>query len=453
MEEFNLNYMNNFFTSKKNISSHPIVIRIVFVLLYILLVATYSSKAEAFNCDQRKGKIYSPDQYGAIGNGVSDDSIAVQKALTRCSKENAVCVFTKNKEYFINTPLFVWGRASICGDDSGSSQIKVGKDAGKYVLNFGLKEKHILGHIYSGQIKNISFSAQEGRGRLLYFWNTSGAIIENNIFDFGNSGYSATSSGNDYYWFNGNSKKLVRENITIRNNSINANSDKYGSEGFGLSLFDNVIIENNHIYGTGDDPIGIHVCQNVKIIGNKLYSVDGRIFVSNSSGVEIKNNFHSRIKTSDKFERGISLIYAGYETSNNIKYPKPSKITIEDNKLTYPKGAIDNGAAIYVYGADRVEIIHNTIINNSRTVNASGLHILPLDIKKRKFNNNYGKIGNIKITGNKFIGKYPSIARMTGNCNRYYGSVKIFDNEALGYSFYCKNAVMKNNSVLMPVFF
>ena len=111
----------------------------------------------------------------------------------------------------------------------------------------------------------------------------------------------------------------------------------------------------------GDDPIGLHFCKNVKIIGNELSSVDGRLYVVNGINVEIAYNKHVRVaaKKDGKFYPGISLLYVGFETLRANRYSAPTHYQVHHNELIYSSGAIDTGAAIYLYSPRECVVENN----------------------------------------------------------------------------------------------
>ena len=53
----------------------------------------------------------STTEYGAYGDGIHDDTSALQSALTYCSVNNKVCQIPEGKKHLVTGPLFVWGGA------------------------------------------------------------------------------------------------------------------------------------------------------------------------------------------------------------------------------------------------------------------------------------------------------------------------------------------------------
>lgn len=395
-----------------------------------------------------------PEDYGAIGDGISDDSRALQRALKLCSNRGAVCRLSPNKSYRVTRPIFIWGQADLIGE-AGSSTLIFDVDEAPYLFNVGISGKNNLKPPFSGLIQGVTFRIVSGkRGRLIYFWRTDGARVLGNTFDLGSFEYSATSSGNNNNWVRNGFKGCVRKNIEISRNTVIASADAKGNEGIGLSNFEGVLIRENSIHGVGDDPIGIHFSKDVLITNNALTSVDGRIFIGNSRNVRVSANSHSRIASPKdrKFRKGIGLIYVGFEKFTKHEHMAPTDIVVSENRLTYPKGAIDGGAAIYLYAPRGAKITDNVIINDSPKVKASAVHLLPIEFKQGWNDPDHidagktAKVGSVEISGNSSLGKYPLRFLMTGNCEDYRGPVRVANNVAPRFQFYCAGVTQQDNT-------
>lgn len=395
--------------------------------------------------------------FGAVGDGVTDDTIAIQQALTKCSRSNLVCKIPKAKNFLIRSPIFVWGEAQVIGED-GTGTLIFDIPGAPYLFNVGISAPQRLESPFSGRISNVRFIVtSKGIGRIIYFWRTKNATISDNTFEVGENAYSATSSGNDNNWVLNSVQNCVRKNISILRNKIFANGKNLGSEGIGIGSFDGVLIENNEIIGVGDDPIAIHFSSNVKITKNQMKSVDGRLIVVNSKNVEIAYNNVERMRAlqDGQFHKGISLLYIGFEdvsTSNN--YAAPTNTHVHNNNLYYPPGAIDSGAALYLYGPRNAIVESNTVTVDSALVTGTGLHLLP-----RRFSINWSdpdhldpshvaRVGDVTISGNIIEGKYPLPIVMTGNCTEYNGRVKVHSNSASKFQFYCDQVTFRDNVII-----
>ena len=388
-------------------------------------------------------------QFGARGDGQTDDSVNVQRALTYCSTRGATCRISANSKYLITQPLFLWGNAKLHGDD-GTGELVFKVASAPYLLNIGISGMKDLAAIFRGEISNATFRVIGGSGgRIIYFWRTRDARIEHNAFYVGSYAYSATSSGNDNSWVVNGFSNCVRENIKITGNKIYASAAEAGSEGIGVANFNGAIISDNEVVGVGDDPVGIHFSAHVVVNNNVLKSVHGRAFVSNSNDVVISNNTIERMSSSTdhRFYVGIALIYVGFENQDTNSWNAPRGIQIYHNHMHYPPGALDQGAAINLNGVKATTVEDNQIINDSPSVIATGLHVSPVlfsgpwsDPERIEFGS-IASVWDVAIQRNKVGGRFPQSLIMTGNCVNYKGKVTVQDNVAAGFSFYCGNAV------------
>lgn len=395
----------------------------------------------------------SPEQFGAVGDGKADDSVAIQSMLTSCSSTNNTATIPDGKNYLIKSTLYIWNRCNLIG--SGGRLILNAKN--KYLICTGISGVNRMEEPFAGTVSGVKFQVVGGTsGRVLFFFRTRDAHIENNEFDVGVFAYSATSSGNDVSVLAGSSN-YIRQNITINGNRIIATADNIGSEGIGLADFDGVTVTNNTVIGVGDDPIGIHYSKNITITGNIMSSVDGRIFVSNPVNATISNNKHTRIPSllNGQDYTGISLIYIGFENlSQTNNFSAPSSVIVSNNILIYGPTAIDQGAAIYVYGPRDVTISKNEIRNYSPTViaQAKGIYILPAPFTATWTDpdgldmTNTAKVRKFTVTGNAMTGKYPLSMITTGNCSDYIGPGIIGDNLAAAYNLRCPTQVSASNN-------
>jgi hypothetical protein len=324
---------------------------------------------------------------GAVADGTTDDTYNLQQALTYCSNNNVTCEIPAGQTHYVTGPLFMWGGASLISSGHGGLNLNDTGNIG-YLINLGISAKadvsgNHLQSEFTGTISNIVFTMTGGAGgRIIYFWHTDGATISDNIFNVGAYPYSATSSGNDNNWVVGGGGILVRENVSILDNTIVASVGPLGNEGIGLKDFDTALIQGNIVTGVGDDPIGIHFSKNVQVLSNTLRSVDGRIFVSSSQSVEIANNKHIRIpaRSDGIFYRGIALIYVGFENpgeDNTLAAPQypDDYIDIHDNELYYPYGSIDLAGAISVFGGRHTTVANNTVVNDTAATSNFAVYV------------------------------------------------------------------------------
>ena len=424
-----------------------------FLFIFIISVEYAGAGLVAENTELlQKAAEVDPMSYGAKGDGITDDTKSLQRAFNVCSNKSLTCIIPDGKNFLVTSPLFLWGKANI-ESNKAMGTITFNVQSAPYLLNIGISARRKPAQPFTGRISGVNFKVVGGSGgRIIFFWRTDGATIVNNTFDVGRYAYSATSSGNDNYWVVNGFTNSIRKNISIIGNKILATSNDSGSEGIGLGDFDGVLIGGNSIVGVGDDPIGIHSCKNVKIVRNDVKSVDGRIFAVNSANVEIAYNNHERIRSLDdgKFYKGIALIYAGFETLKDHEFSARTNYYIHHNYLYYPAGAIDGGAAIYLYGPIRSVVKFNQVVNDSAFVTATALHLLPAPSSEMTgdhghIDSNIAQTWDVEISHNESKGKFPKEMIMTGNCADYQGTVLVKNNIASGFKFYCNQVVVTSN--------
>ncbi len=442
-------------------------------LLFITMVLNAGYGYSSVKCE---GKTQIDTTAGAAtGDGITDDTLAFKAKLLECSQNNYTCFIPAGANHLITDNLFMWGDACLTGPGTITFDTDLINES--FLLSIGISGKSLgviddnkTEVIFSGEINDVNFvlaesglsQAAKPGGRIIFFFRTDGAIIDNNTFNVGSNKYSATSSGNQNSWLSG-LNHYVRKNITITNNTLNASVDWRGSEGIGLGWFDTALIQNNQINGVGDDPIGIHWSNNIDILSNTLSSIDGRLFVSNSTDVEIAYNTHTRVAAPDgQFYKGIALIWTGFENNRPTSVEHaPTNYYIHDNNLFYTDGAIDNGAGISMRASRFFIVEDNNIYNNSSVSTASAIHIWPTElfswptttsITEWDDPDNLDDQGNwidsglrarvhaVTVRRNTGAGTYPQRIIMTGNCVHYVdpaNNVIIENNTASAYQIYC----------------
>lgn len=383
-------------------------------------------------------------EFGVVGDGRADDTRNFQRALNACSIKNIECTIPENKKVRITKPIYIWGNSSLYGERGAEILPDMQDLTDRYVVNLGISGKHAPEKPFLGYIGNITFRPISGpsdkwlkdktpiAGRVIQIWRAENAGITNNTFHLGAFHYGATASHNNRFWLKG---RPIKKQLTISGNTINATSGSHGMEGIGISNAEMITISNNHIKGVGDDVIGVHFCNNVKIVENQAEGVDGRIFLSNSRNILVKDNVISRGPSplDGQYKKGVALIYVGFEFPARVREPKPMNTQIINNTLIYPDNAIDGGATINIRGAENTLISGNTIINNSPMVKAHGIWVAPWEdpkIRSIVVNQTTYPIIGARIVNNKLIGKYPLKIVQTGRCIGYVGQVQITGNLA-----------------------
>lgn len=87
--------------------------------------------------------------FGAVGDGVTDDSVAIDAALAHCRSTNQTLYFPKG-DYYMTTPTTVGAAVSILGESERNTQIKPDFATFAYVFEFNTT------NVVSQRISNLS---------------------------------------------------------------------------------------------------------------------------------------------------------------------------------------------------------------------------------------------------------------------------------------------------------
>ena len=373
---------------------------------------------------------------GGLGDGTTDETATVQTCLSNAIAGGDTCVVESGKNYRIVTALYISSAVNLtCADSTAKMTFDMGNI--KYPIQVGLTSSTVAGTAWSGTISNCTFVISAGTstaGRFIWLAKASGGTITGNSFHPGNLRYSLTGSGVDGAFLSG-AGNYTRTNITITNNIVAAQADTAGSEGIGLEGFTGATITGNTVSGVGDDLIGIHLmCSNVLIQNNTLSGVDGRVFISNSQGVTVNYNRISRGRANDGlFKTASSLIFVGHETAATNSNTAPKSIIISNNTLTYPEGALDSAAAIYMQGPRDTVVYNNTIYSDSSVSTGSCIYHVPFDFTGTwtdpdGLDTTPAKPRNLVYRANRCIGKYPKTMKMTSAGANHAAPQSIIDN-------------------------
>ncbi len=287
--------------------------------------------------------------YGALGNGVADDSSAITAAIAALPSSHTVLYFPAG-DYRCST-IRISGKTglTICGDGWNLSMIK-----SNAVFDAG--DGH--GVTPGAQVINIDSTC---RDVLIFGLTFDGSCTHRKagqqavIIDADNTTFrdNYTIHSGEFANCFGRNNASGMDNLIITGNRVGLN----WADGINLCNVDNALIANNIVDGANDDLIAVSESSNVVISGNLL---------------------RSRTDLESKVGRGIAILWGSdnvHGTGNLIERVKqyglyiaseqsgarPNNITFCDT--TVRNAAINSGSGVFVERADNVTLLNTRVYN------------------------------------------------------------------------------------------
>ncbi|WP_129690847.1 glycosyl hydrolase family 28-related protein [Gottfriedia acidiceleris] len=330
------------------------VLGIIFILFSIIKIVLNNSR-----------HIINVEDYGTKGDGVTDDTMAIQKALNDLNSKKNTLIFPKGT-YTVTSRLYIHDlhRINIIGENA-TIENKANK-INSIIYIKRCKNVAIKGFKFIGLTKTIKSIVPGDRG--IQFHGGENIIISKNIFkNFGDGALqlgsdssddpsntvhpkeiyvtenffnnivqtSTTPSGAENYHFTNNKinklfgaikfaqRKNNGTNLFISNNKLTSNGNN--SIGFEIAGYSNITITNNDLNGFEK---GVYFHQNENENANSYESKD--LLVQNNSfkncavGIHIYNN---------TFSNGDQLIMKGISIINNKIVDSDFAIAFQGYKL------------------------------------------------------------------------------------------------------------------------
>lgn len=116
-----------------------------------------------------------PEQYGAKGDGTTDDTTAVQAAFTASSSQNAPVVFGYGKTYAVSSAITMTKRQDVYGN---GSVIKATASMDK-VLVINTENQHAPASLGKGLLTNLTVDCNQIANNGIYVQYSAGFAIQN----------------------------------------------------------------------------------------------------------------------------------------------------------------------------------------------------------------------------------------------------------------------------------
>lgn len=251
-----------------------------------------------------KGDVTSVRDFGAVGDGVTDDTVAINKALNATS---GGILYFPSGTYVISKGVRVRSNTHVVGDGKTSIIIaKEGTTRGSTMLKLENNSNVVFDNICVSGNSSVNYEnmdAQDGI-HLLDIWNSDTVTVKNCYFiDNIYTGIRDINSSNitvENCTFKNTDCGFITlgggiiQNIKIRNNILDGHQASEPISLFADAPHSNVIIENNKIsnktFGCGIYVDGKQHNNNIQIINNSINSCAGGIRVINTSNALIQGN-------------------------------------------------------------------------------------------------------------------------------------------------------------------
>lgn len=333
------------------------------------------------------------DGYGAIGDGIADDSLAVQAAINDAQLFGGTVFFPAGTYLIGQTVTISTGNILLSGVGFQSVlRIKAGTQANALLLS-GCSNVQIRNLSIDGNMANVD------TGGAIYATictiravNVTNLIIEN------------------CYLTNGYYGGLILETCTdvlIRNNRCVANRDN----GIFVHLNNtNVTIIGNHVSGSTFSGIQAVHSNYINVIGNVAYN-NGPAPSSEGDGIGFEGCLYSSIVGNTIYGNSTQGIKVDYTTEGSTQ--RSAHILIEGNHL-YNNGITRTDSGIAVLRSDYVSVKNNYVY-----ANYYGLNI--------------GQVTHMHLEGNTIV------------ANQFQG-IRQYDNTGTGPMTVLNNRIEANGS-------
>lgn len=347
--------------------------------------------------------------YGAVGNGTTDDTLALQAALDAINTAGGGILFVPKGTYVITDSLVVYSNTIVIGESIAGTIFLSQCETAVNLLRTNTGSSHCAFEKFSINGNKASYESSSG----LFLAGSYHTVREVYVYDIKTydgiiAGSSSSQITIDNCWVIGTNRIGIAVNdntsyIKITNNYIEAT----GAGGINIigGSVSNVLVDHNMTKDTGEDCI----CG--------YYPTNTNLVITNNIGINAGNNaIHmggNKIKVSNNFfytaaQHGMYFANSDESAATDLQ--------ITDNFIEDANGVAGEG--IYVYNYTDVQVNNNHIAHNSTQgcyiINSSHFTVNGNNISGnagngiRIYNSPYGTISNNSVNSNSSTGVFIS---------------------------------------------
>lgn len=369
-------------------------------------------------------EIVSVRDFGAIGDGITDDTAAIQAAINAAtSADTKVLVppgtYLLTDTLTVNTTLVfdggrfstgytikINGTASMLAHNGGGITFNQSSGyIGTLPNTYATQVLCGLDSTWSGRIDNLLFDFNNlTDAYVISFWNCDGFEVSNNqlLNLYASNGGSIIGSPNSSTGIVGAMPRSSK-NGKIYNNTLKFLNVPTGAQMCGVTQSENISFFNNTFIGAGDDIINIDSSDRISFCNNYCSTRIGTILVNVSTNFTIIGN---------------TIV------KENAQWKSPG---------VFSGPFTGGGIALHIVDGSQAFGARNGIVANNLIINNDALYDMtqPMTI---------AGVENVTVINNTFINNRPNANFVFGVNNS--GSV------IPGTTIYNKNLIVKNNTVI-----
>ncbi len=342
-------------------------------------------------------------KFGATGNGVTDDTSALQAAFAAANAAQGSTILFPQGNYLYSDQLVV----------TGSGVSVVGQHA---TLTSESDHAFLALQGANESVNGMTFSTQSSALGAIFVNGATGFEIENNTFNAGFSGF-AISVGES------SNGEIESNKITLNNN------------GSAVTLGDTnlVSIQSNAITGpsTSTSTFGFQIgsCNNISVVSNRVNGVGFVLAGGDCSTMSFMHNACTYAKQAVNLGDTQNLTISGNVFTGTSSGEAPVSINGVQNALVSNNTITNGDTGIVAGGGTNIQISGNTLSNiQGPAIDAGGTSTLIASrntIRQAQIGIIAGGITNLSLNGNQ-IAQCQQQGIITENCT---GTETIFNNQ------------------------